>query len=144
MTESAARADAHDAASTLHRALGLLLVRRKNMTEALTEIRRAAELSPEDADAQYTLAVALYSSGQQAAAVQLLDRTWRSHPGDRTILAGLANYVRERGDLARAEDLATRLVDLSKGDPAAQALLDEIRQARTAVQSKPAAAAPRR
>jgi Flp pilus assembly protein TadD len=114
----------------LHRALGLLMVRRKNMTEALNEIRRAAELAPDDPDAQYTLAVALYSSGRQAAAVDLLDRTWKAHPGDRTVLAALVNYLRERGDFARAEELATRLVDLSKGDPSAQALLDEIRQSR--------------
>jgi Flp pilus assembly protein TadD len=115
---------------TLHRALGLLLVRRKNMTEALSEIRRAAELAPDDADAQYTLAVALYSSGRRAEAVTLLDRTWRAHPGDRTVLAGLVNYLAESGDLARAETLASRLVELSRGDPSAQALLDDIRARR--------------
>ena len=115
---------------TLHRALGLLLVRRKNMTDALTEIRRAAELASEDADAQYTLAVALYSSGRQSEAVAVLDRTWRAHPGDRTVLSALVNYLTETGDLARAEPLATRLVELSHGDPSAQALLDDIRARR--------------
>jgi Flp pilus assembly protein TadD len=114
----------------LHRALGLLLVRAKNLPAALAELRRASELAPTDRDAQYTLAVALYSTGQHTAAIQLLDRTWRSHPGDRTILAALIAYIRERGDLTRAEELAGRLVELSPGDPFAQRLLSEIREAR--------------
>ena len=44
--------------STLHRALGLLLVRRHDLQSALVELRRAAELAPADADARYTLAAA--------------------------------------------------------------------------------------
>jgi len=126
--------------ASLHRALGLLLVRRKNMPEALAEIRRAAELAPDDPDAQYTLAVALYSSGQPRAAVDLLDRTSRAHPGDRAVLAALVNYVRESGNLARAQELAERLVDVSGSDPSAQALLDEIRRARAG--SKPSEGRP--
>jgi Flp pilus assembly protein TadD len=125
--------------SALHRALGLLLVRRGDLTAALVELTRAAMLAPDDTDAQYTLAVALHSAGRQAAAINLLDRTWRAHPGDRVVLAALVNYVRDRGDLGRAEILATRLVDLSPADPSAQALLNEIRQSRSGRGSKPPA-----
>jgi Flp pilus assembly protein TadD len=122
--------------STLHRALGLLLVRRGNLTAALVELNRAARLAPDDTDAQYALAVTLYSAGQQAAAIDLLDRTRRAHPGDRTVLAGLISYVRERGDLERAEQLVADLVKLSPADSSAQALLNEIRQSRAGRSSK--------
>jgi len=125
--------------SALHRALGLLLVRRGDLTAALVELNSAARLAPDEAEAQYTLAVALYSAGRQAAAIDLLDRTWRAHPGDRTVLAGLISYVRDRGDLVRAEQLATRLVELSPADPSAQVLLSEIRQSRAGRSSKPPA-----
>jgi len=115
-------------AADLHRALGLLLVRRKDLAGAIVELKRGSELSPDDANAQYTYAVALYSSGRQADAVALLDRTWRAHPGDRQALAALVSYVREQGDVVRAKDLASRLVALSPGDPSAAGLFEEIRK----------------
>jgi Flp pilus assembly protein TadD len=71
--------------------------------------------------------VALYSSGRLAGAIDLLDKTWRAHPGDRQVLSALLAYVRERGDLARAQDLATRLVAISPGDTSATSMLEEIR-----------------
>ena len=115
-------------AADLHHSLGLLLVRRKDLAGALVELKRAAELAADDPDAQYTYAVALYSSGRLADAIALLDRTWRAHPGDRQVLAALVSYVRERGDVAHARDLASRLVALSPGDPSAAGLLEEIRK----------------
>src|SRR5262249_15922405 len=93
----------------LHEALGLLLGRRHDLSGALAELDSAATLAPTDIDAQYTLAVALYSAGRQDEAIELLDRTRRAHPGDRAVLAALASYVRQRGELARVEDLASRL-----------------------------------
>jgi Flp pilus assembly protein TadD len=115
-------------AADLHHSLGLLLVRRKDLAGALVELKRAAELAADDPDAQYTYAVALYSSGRLADAIALLDRTWRAHPGDRQVLAALVSYVREQGDVARARDLASRLVALSPGDPSAAGLLEQIRK----------------
>ena len=46
------------------------------------------------------------------------------------MLAALVSYVRERGDLVRAVDLASRLVALSPGDQSAAGLLEEIRKGR--------------
>jgi len=117
-------------AASLHHALGLLLARRHDLPGAVAELTRAAALAPDDTTAQYMLAVATHDAGRPAAAIDLLDRTWRAHPGDRTVLAGLVSYVRESGDLARAEMLATRLVDLSPGDADAAALLADIRRSR--------------
>jgi Flp pilus assembly protein TadD len=116
--------------AALHRTLGLLLVRRKNLPAALNELHRAAELAPDDVDEQYTYAVALYSAGHPDAGIALLDRTHRAHPGDRTLLTALLSFVRERGDLRRAETFAERLVALSPDDPRAGTLLAEIRQSR--------------
>ena len=115
-------------AADLHHSLGLLLVRRKDIAGALVELKRAAELAADDPDAQYTYAVALYSSGRLADAIALLDKTWRAHPGDRQVLAALVSYVREQGDGVRARDLASRLVALSPGDPTAAGLFEEIRK----------------
>ena len=115
-------------AADLHHSLGLLLVRRKDLAGALVELKRAAELAADDPDAQYTYAVALYSSGRLADAIALLDKTWRAHPGDRQVLAALVSYVREQGDGVRARDLASRLVALSPGDPSAAGLFEEIRK----------------
>ncbi len=117
--------------SSLHYALGLLLARRRDLPAAITELTRAASLEPGDASAQYALGVALYSAGRQQEGIAVLDRTWRAAPGDRQVLAALTSYVRERGDLARAEALAANLVALSPGNPEAAALLADIRRARS-------------
>jgi tetratricopeptide (TPR) repeat protein len=119
----------------LHRALGLLLARRHDLQGAVTELDTAARLAPSDVDTQSTLGVALFSAGRQDDAIDLLDHTWRAHPGDRTVLAALVSYLRERGELAQLEVIATRLVDLSPDDPGARALLNEIRQARAGARS---------
>lgn len=112
----------------LHHSLGLLLARRKNLPGAIAELTRAAQLAPDDVDVHYALGVALYSAGRRTEALAELDRTWRKHPGDRTTLVGLISYVREQGDLARAESLAASLVQISPDDPRAKALLEEIRR----------------
>ena len=116
--------------STLHHSLGLLLARRKDLNGSIAALTRAAQLAPDDIDAHYTLAVALYSAGRRNEGIAELDRTWRRHPGDRTTLSALISYVRETGDLARAETLAMNLVQISPEDPRAKALLSEIQRAR--------------
>jgi Flp pilus assembly protein TadD len=116
--------------AALHHSLGLLLARRKDLPGAVAALKRAAQLAPDDVDIHYALGVALYSAGRRPEAIDELDRTWRKHPGDRTTLTGLISYVREHGDVARAESLAVSLVQISPDDPRAKALLDEIRRRR--------------
>ena len=116
--------------AALHHSLGLLLARRKDLPGALVELKRAADLEPDNVDWNYAYGVALYSAGRRADAIAHLDRTWRKHPGDRTTLNGLISFVREQGDLARAESLALSLVQISPDDPAAKALLAEISRSR--------------
>lgn len=114
----------------LHHALGLLLVRRHDLPAALEELKRAADLAPDAVNMQYTYAVGLYSAGRLGDAIAQLERASSEHPGDRQVLAGLVSYLREQGNLARAEHLASQLVTLSPGDPGAAELLSSIREAR--------------
>ena len=116
--------------AALHHSLGLLLARRKDVPGAVAELKRAAELAPDDVTVHYAFAVALDSAGRRPEAIAELDRTWRKHPGDRLTLAALIEYLRDQGDLARAEPLAVNLVQISPGDEGAKALLDEIRRKR--------------
>jgi Flp pilus assembly protein TadD len=114
----------------LHHALGLLLVRKHDLPGALDALNRAAELAPDDANVQYTYAVGLYSAGRLADAIARLEQTSQEHPGDRQVLGALVAYLREQGNLVRAEKVASQLVAVSPGDPGAADLLNSIRSTR--------------
>ncbi len=69
-----------------HHALGLWLVRAGRGDEALAELRRAAELAPEDPRFGYVLAVALRDAGRAAEARHALVETLARHPYHRESL----------------------------------------------------------
>ena len=73
----------------VHHALGLLLVRRRQLPAAIAELERAAELRPELPRYSYVLAVALSDVGQSDRALVVLRAAHERHPGDREILAAL-------------------------------------------------------
>ena len=87
---------APDSAATQH-ALGLLLVRRKRLDEALTFLARAVELAPEQPRYVYVYAVALHSAGEPARAREVLQQAARRHPDDPTIAAFLAELEAQPG-----------------------------------------------
>jgi predicted Zn-dependent protease len=87
---------APDSATTQH-ALGLLLVRRKRLDEALTFLARAVELAPEQPRYVYVYAVALHSAGEPARAREVLHQAARRHPDDPTIAAFLAELEAQPG-----------------------------------------------
>ena len=97
----------------LHHALGLALVRRKRLPEALEELRQAAVLPPERARYVYVYAVALESSGQMDRAREVLTAAHERHTGDREILEALVTYSAKAGDgvAARRYAEALRAVD---------------------------------
>ena len=86
----------------LHHALGLSLVRLKRLDEALGELRRAAELEPDQARYAYVYAVALHSAGRGNEAISVLKEFLARHPNDRDTLLALFNFSREAGDIAGA------------------------------------------
>jgi len=100
----------------LHHALGLTLVRLKQLDEALLELRRAAELDPDEARYIYVYAVALHSVGRGAEATKVLTDGLVRHSGNRDILLALMTFSRDAGDLGSALDYARRLAKITPED----------------------------
>ena len=69
-------------AAALHHSLGLLRIRQKNLPEALTSLRSAMELAPDDTHFRYVYALALNSSGRNAEAQTIVDIGLRRAPSD--------------------------------------------------------------
>jgi predicted CXXCH cytochrome family protein len=112
----------------LHQALGLALTRLERRDEALAELRRAAELDPDQAGYAYVYAVSLYSAGRTEEAVAVLKASLAQHPDDRDILLALLSYSRDAGDFAAALAYAERLTRIMPGDPNLAALIGQLRQ----------------
>jgi tetratricopeptide (TPR) repeat protein len=89
--------------------LGLLLVRQKRMDEAVAELARAAERSPENPRYAYVYAVALDSVGQHEKALAVLADAQRRFTGDRDILAALVQLSAQNGDREAATRWAQKL-----------------------------------
>jgi predicted CXXCH cytochrome family protein len=68
-------------AAGVHHALGLLLVRRERLPEAVAELRIAAQLEPDVPRFPYVLAVALHSVGDAEAARRVLAEAHDRFPG---------------------------------------------------------------
>jgi len=106
-------------AADLHHALGLLLVRRQDMSGALAELGRAAVLSPENPRYAYVYAVGLHSVGRIGEALQTLTAAAQQHPYDIELLSTLVSVHRERGEPGDADAAlhhAQRLLELRPGD----------------------------
>jgi predicted CXXCH cytochrome family protein len=99
----------------VHHALGLLLVRRKRMPEALGELATAAKLEREVPRYTYVHAIALDSTGQHAQARAVLAEAQARFPGDRDILAALVQLSLQAGDRGAAARWAKKLRELDDG-----------------------------
>jgi Flp pilus assembly protein TadD len=107
----------------LQHALGLLLVRRGRLPEALAHLAEAAALETRDPRYAYAYGVALKEAKQVPSALRVLERTHRRHPEDLDTLVALATFSHEHGDDAAARAWARKLVALRPQDPEAWALL---------------------
>jgi tetratricopeptide (TPR) repeat protein len=101
----------------IHHALGLLLVRKKRLPEALAELEIAAELRPEWPRYGYVYGIALNSAGDTAGALAALEKAHRSFPADRETLTSLASIHRDNGSIPEALRYARKLRDLVPGEP---------------------------
>jgi tetratricopeptide (TPR) repeat protein len=110
----------------LHHALGLSLARSGRTAEALDELKRASDLSPETR-LSYAYAVALHSSGKVDEAVAALERALARDPNDRDVLFALATFHRDAGRLAEALRYAEQLRLRHPGDPDAEALVSSLK-----------------
>ena len=111
----------------LTHAMGLLRVRQGRLEEAIPLLELAAAARPENARFQYVRGVALASGGEPGAGIEALRSASEDHPFDRDILAALATYLRDAGDIAGAIVYAERLVAVIPGDEGAVALLQQLR-----------------
>ena len=106
----------HPPNGDVHHALGLLLVREKRMPEAVSELAKAAEQSPENARYAYVYGVALDSVGQHSAALAFLEQAHQRFTGDRDILAALFQFSAQGGDSAAARRWQQKLHDLGASE----------------------------
>ena len=79
-------------------ALGLLLIRQRQLDAAVIHLRQATNLDPRNARYAYVYAVALWETGERQPAVATLEAALKEHPGDRDLLAALASYYQQLGE----------------------------------------------
>jgi Flp pilus assembly protein TadD len=111
----------------LHHALGLTLIRLKQLNEALPELGQAAELAPDQARYVYVYAVALHSAGNADEAMKVLRDGLRRHPGNRDILLALVTFGRDAGDLASALKYAEQLAKITPDDRGLVEFVEDLR-----------------
>jgi Flp pilus assembly protein TadD len=96
--------------------LGLLLVRKKRMPEAIQALEKAATLRQENPRFSYVFAVALNSVGQSEKALTVLQKARDDHPFNRDILFTLVTMNRDAGRLDSALEYVRRLTELEPED----------------------------
>ncbi|MCP5208867.1 MAG: hypothetical protein H7A01_16860 [Hahellaceae bacterium] len=97
-----------------HHALGLLLVRKSKLDSALTHLKFAAENAVDDPQFIYVYAVALNSTGQTKQAILILQGAHNRFSGNVDILAALAAFNRDEGNLSGAQMYAEKLRKLQE------------------------------
>ncbi|SDR63371.1 doubled CXXCH domain-containing protein [Rhizobiales bacterium GAS113] len=115
-------------AALAHHALGLWLVRNQRTAEALEELRRAADLGPEDPRMAYVYAVALTSKGDRNRALEVLRRQLARFPYHRDSLYAMATIERDAGDVEAARRYAEQLVALEPNEPSFAQLLGQLKR----------------
>ena len=113
----------------LHFALGLALVRQKQLSAALPELRQAAELAPDNAHNAYVYAVALDSAGRGEEALRVLADALAKHAGNREILTALVQLSGKAGDLPAALGYAEKLQAMAPQDANLRAYVEQLRRA---------------
>lgn len=116
--------DSHHAAA--HHALGLLLIRQRRVSEALTALAEAARLDGDNPRYGYVYAVALNGTGQGGLAIQALEAVLAKYPNDRDTLMALVAFQRDAGNLDAARDHVQRLAALEPDNPEVRALLRQV------------------
>jgi tetratricopeptide (TPR) repeat protein len=96
--------------TSVHHALGLLMIRTGEQKKALNHLRKAATLAPESARYSYVYGVALNSLKMSGQAISVLRKALIHNPYDRDLLVSLATIHRDRGEFEKALRYAVRLV----------------------------------
>ena len=95
----------------LHHALGLWYVRNKESEKAIPELKKAAELDPDNARFSYVYAISLGEKDPKKA-IEILEEAYPKHTGDLQIVSGLVYYYKQIGDTEKSELYEKKLKDL--------------------------------
>jgi Flp pilus assembly protein TadD len=112
--------------ASVHHALGLLLIRTGQKSEAMPALKRAWELQPDNPRYGYVYGIALNSFGEREKAIAILEDASHRHPNDHQILFTLSTLYRDQGNQTVALQYAKRLMNLSPQDPAVQQLFQQL------------------
>jgi Flp pilus assembly protein TadD len=96
----------------------LSLVRAGKSDQAMTALRKAAQLEPQNAQYGYVLAVALHDSGKIDQACAELERLLKVQPANRTARLALIQYYLNSGQEPKAQVLLQGWKKMNMGDPA--------------------------
>ena len=110
----------------LSHALGLLLIRKGRLDEALEPLGRAAAALDAVPAYSYVYGVALESAGRKAEALRVLREAHERFPDDVELLMGLIAVARSAGERRAALDYARKLTALTPADPGLRQLIAEL------------------
>lgn len=112
----------------VHHALGLLLIRRNRVPEAMSALKESVKLSPDNTRYSYVYAVALNDTGEKSESIRVLEEAHKRRPADREVLYAIINFNSENGDIQGAIVYAEKLIEISPDSPEAARLLDELKR----------------
>ncbi len=115
--------------ANLQHALGLLLVREDRPEEGLARLEEAARLAPENPRYAYVLGVAYNSMDRPDLALETLAAAYGRHPADFDIGWAYATFLSDRGDLAHAREIVTRMQGRFPGNQQLDALARRLESA---------------
>ncbi len=102
-------------------ALGLLLVREKQLPEALPYLEKASR-NAATPHYSYVYGVALYSAGKTGEATEFLEARLMDFPGNQELLSALISFLEEQGEADRARAYAKQFIEFWPTDPVTPAL----------------------
>jgi len=88
-----------------HHAMGLALIRQKNLDDAVKFLGKAAEIDPANVRYSYVYAVALYENKQHDQAISVLEAALEKQPGNQEIVSALGSYYQQQGDDEKLQNL---------------------------------------
>jgi len=95
--------------ASVHYSLGLLLVRKQQMGDAIEMLERAVELDNDNVHYVYVYAIALNSSGKVKQATEVLHEAHLRYPGNTDILTALVTFNRDSGNDFAAQHYMKKL-----------------------------------
>ncbi|MEN0107791.1 MAG: tetratricopeptide repeat protein, partial [Pseudomonas sp.] len=104
----------------LHHSLGLTLIRAGERDQALVELAKAAQLTPDDPQFNYIYAIALHDLGKPEEARNQLDALLKRQPTNRHARLALISYWHEAGQLQKVQVLQAELEQQNPDDPELQ------------------------